>query len=121
MSGGEAMKNKSMLIAAAILVALIGFSLPAEAHGFRFSFGVSFGFGGGYYYPYGRPWYGPAYYPGGYFGYAYVPYRPGTVMRYYRPYTVYRSYPVRNGHYRHDYGRYVPRRYTRGIYGPGYR
>lgn len=109
------MKHKTILIAAAALAALALITPPAEAGGFRFSFGVGFSFGSGGWYPYGGPWYGPVYHGPVYSRFAFVPYRPVTVVRYYYPYTVYRIKPSRTVHVR-AYGNYVPRRYTRVVY-----
>jgi hypothetical protein len=110
------MKKKTIGIAFALFIVWMGLSLPAEAHGFRFSFGVSFGHGAGGYYPYGvSPWYSPMAYR-----VAAYSYRPVRVVRYAYPVTVYRTHPPRKGGHARVYGRYVPRRYNRPVGLPVY-
>jgi hypothetical protein len=112
------MNKKHVIVAAVGFLILFGLSLPAEAQGFRFGVGVNFGFGG-VYFSYGRPWCGPAYYPHRYMYYApyapYFPYAPVTVMRAPYPARVYRAFPPRPVRAERPYGRYVPRRYVRGV------
>ena len=109
------MKKTTLLTLAAALAALLVFTVPAQAGGFRFSFGVGFSFGGGHYHP-AYPWYGPVFYSYPRVAYGHAPYfRPVTVVRVYNARRVYRALPARKGARVHVYGDYVPRRYERRV------
>lgn len=113
------MKNRLLVIALFLVIAMFGSTVVAEAHGSRVYFGVSFGFGAPYYgpqvYGYYPGWY-PVYQLYSYPGYYYRPYYPPPVVyRTYLPYgpRVHRGYAGNHGRYGRGRAHYAPRRYVR--------